>query len=38
MDERIPEPIEVNIIQRNEETISLSVDLVENSVSDLKSK
>jgi hypothetical protein len=36
MDERIPEPIEVNIIQRNEETISLSVDLVENSVSDLK--
>lgn len=36
MDERIPEPIEVNIIQRNEETISLSVDLVENTVSDLK--
>jgi hypothetical protein len=36
MDERVPEPIEVNIIQRNEETISLSVDLVENSVSDLK--
>jgi len=38
MDERVPEPIEVNIIQRNEETISLSVDLVENTVSDLKSK
>jgi len=36
MDERIPEPIEVNIIQRNEETISLSVDLVENTVLDLK--
>ncbi|ORX77080.1 hypothetical protein BCR32DRAFT_329066 [Anaeromyces robustus] len=36
MDERIPEPIEVNIIQRNEETISLSVDVVENTVLDLK--
>jgi len=36
MDERIPEPIEVNIIQRNEETISLSVDIVENTVLDLK--
>jgi len=38
MDERIPEPIEVNIIQRNEETISLSVDVGENTVLDLKSK
>jgi len=38
MDERIPEPIEVNIIQRNEETISLSVDVAENTVLDLKSK
>jgi len=36
MDERIPEPIEVNIIQRNEETISLSVDVAENTVLDLK--
>jgi len=38
MDERIPEPIEVNIIQRNEEPIALSVDVVENTVLDLKSK
>jgi len=36
MDERIPEPIEVNIIQRNEEPIALSVDVVENTVLDLK--